>query len=148
VELICHSEANLPEIASRLIDYFEDSEVRLVTISGDLGAGKTTLVSEICSQLGSIDAASSPTFAIINEYRTGDDSTIYHIDLYRMKDLQEALNIGIEDYLYSGAWCFIEWPEVIAPVVHPPFAELSIETGSDSSRRIRILIHSSDPANG
>lgn len=148
MELICRTKDELPAIAGEILGHLVASGTRVVTLTGDLGAGKTALVSEFCHLLGSVDAVSSPTFAIINEYLTEEESLIYHIDLYRMKDLTEALNVGIEDYLYSGQWCFIEWPGIVESIIHPPYAAVSIETEGESSRRFRILIHSSHPANG
>lgn len=78
---------------------------------GNLGAGKTTLIKLICEELNVIDSISSPTYPIINEYKTNDNKVVYHIDLYRLKSIDEAMNIGIEDYLFSGNLCFIEWPD-------------------------------------
>lgn len=88
---------------------------------GNLGAGKTTLIKLICEKLEVLDDISSPTYPIINEYKTTDNKIVYHIDLYRLKSIDEALNIGIEEYLYSGNLCFIEWPdnfESILPDIH------------------------------
>jgi tRNA threonylcarbamoyladenosine biosynthesis protein TsaE len=97
------------------------NEYSIFCFYGDLGAGKTTLIKLICEKLNVVDTISSPTYPIINEYNTIDSRIIYHIDLYRLKSIEEALNIGIEEYLYSGNLCFIEWPDnfkSILPTTH------------------------------
>ena len=85
---------------------------KVVLFYGEMGAGKTTLIKEICAQLGVTDGMSSPTFALVNEYHTKDNSTIYHFDLYRIKNIEECLDMGMEEYIQSGNYCFIEWPEI------------------------------------
>lgn len=100
----------LPQAAQQLLDYMGDT--RILTLEGTLGAGKTTFVAALCHQLGITDGVSSPTFSIVNEYH-GSALSLLHIDLYRLESLQEALDIGIEDYLYSGQYCCIEWPALI-----------------------------------
>lgn len=104
----------LSDLVARLRAQFSDT--RIFTLTGDLGAGKTTLVSEFCRQLGIEEPASSPTFSIINEYGSGD-LKVFHIDCYRLEDIEEALQIGFEDYLENGDLCFIEWPAVIEPLL-------------------------------
>lgn len=84
---------------------------RVFAFHGEMGAGKTTFIHALCEAMGVQDTISSPTFSIINEYATGDGSTVYHMDLYRIRDAQEAINAGVEDCLYSGATCLVEWPE-------------------------------------
>lgn len=89
---------------------------RIILLNGEMGVGKTTLIKEICLKLGVEENVSSPTFGIVNEYK-GGETTIYHFDAYRIEDEEEAYDIGIEDYLYSGHWCFIEWPDKIENVL-------------------------------
>ena len=84
---------------------------RCFTFSGEMGAGKTTFISTVCKMLGAEDNFSSPTFSIINEYRSTSNGVLHHIDLYRLKDANEALSAGVEDCLFSGNYCFVEWPE-------------------------------------
>src|SRR5262245_25274171 len=91
---------------------------KVFALHGDMGAGKTTLVHAICELLGIQGNTSSPTFSIINQYKTEKSSSIYHIDLYRLKDEEEAIQTGVEDCLYSGDICFVEWPER-APGIFP-----------------------------
>ena len=105
---------------------------------GNLGAGKTTLIKLICEQLHVIDNISSPTYPIINEYKTKDNKTIYHIDLYRLKSIDEALNIGIEDYFYSDNLCFIEWPDNFEAILPDKHIKIKISK-FDESRTIEII---------
>ena len=108
---------------------------RVLTLSGSLGAGKTTFIKEVVRLLGSEDETSSPSFALVNEYLY-PQGVIYHMDMYRLKDIEEALNIGIEDYLYSGEICIIEWPELIEPLLPDDVIQLRIEAVSPEERRI------------
>ncbi|PHI18291.1 tRNA (adenosine(37)-N6)-threonylcarbamoyltransferase complex ATPase subunit type 1 TsaE [Lewinellaceae bacterium SD302] len=126
----------LPTVVEQLRHDFPTT--RIFTLTGDLGAGKTTLVSEFCRQIGIEDEPSSPTFSIVNEY-AGMELVVYHVDCYRLENIEEALNIGFEDYLERGDYCFIEWPAVIEPllpsgVVHIHLSHPAKETGED--RRI------------
>ena len=105
---------------------------------GNLGAGKTTLIKLICEQLQVLDNISSPTYPIINEYKTIDNKTIYHIDLYRLKSIDEALNIGIEDYFYSDNLCFIEWPDNFEAILPDKHIKIKISK-FDESRTIEII---------
>lgn len=91
-------------------------EYRIFCFQGELGSGKTTLISGCCSYLGSTDTMSSPTFSIVNEYKL-PNGKIYHFDLYRMKSLEEIMDIGFEEYIHSGHYCFIEWPEKVKKIL-------------------------------
>ena len=94
---------------------------------GDMGVGKTTLIKELSLQLGVNDTITSPTFSIINEYNSLKDLKVYHFDLYRIKDEDEALDFGIEEYLYSDDYCFIEWPERVSGLINSNVVEIKIE---------------------
>lgn len=93
-------------------------EKKVIALHGEMGAGKTTFVHAVCEALGVTGAISSPTFSIINQYLTNDGKKIYHIDMYRLKDEEEAIQTGVEDCLYSGDYCFVEWPGK-APGIFP-----------------------------
>lgn len=106
-----HNQIEMAEVAEIITNYFQNE--KLFTFTGDLGAGKTTLISMICKELGSVDDVSSPTYSLVNEYKTNKGETIYHIDCYRINSIEEAIDAGIEDVMYSDAFCFIEWPSKI-----------------------------------
>lgn len=106
-----HNQIEMAEVAEIITNYFQNE--KLFTFTGDLGAGKTTLISMICKELGSVDDVSSPTYSLVNEYKTSKGETIYHIDCYRINSIEEAIDAGIEDVMYSDAFCFIEWPSKI-----------------------------------
>ena len=103
---------------------------------GKMGAGKTTFIKAVCEQLGVTDVINSPTFAIVNEYLDGSGEPIYHFDFYRIKRHQEVLDIGYEDYIYSGNICFMEWPELIEELLPEDAVKVTIEEDPDGSRRI------------
>ena len=103
---------------------------------GKMGAGKTTFIKAVCEALGVTDVINSPTFAIVNEYECGDGNLIYHFDFYRIKKEQEVLDIGYEDYVYSGNLCFMEWPELIEDLLPEGTVKVTIEEGADGCRTI------------
>lgn len=105
---------------------------------GSMGVGKTTLIKELCKALGVEDEASSPTFSIVNEYRTKKFETVYHFDFYRIEDENEAYDIGIEDYFNSNAWCFIEWPENILNLLPLDATEIYINILENGDRNIQL----------
>ncbi len=109
-------------------------EDRVFAFYGSMGAGKTTLIKSICMELGSSDYVTSPTFALINEYTVSDGSVIYHFDFYRIKKLDEAFDLGYEDYIYSGNYCFIEWPERIESLLPDGYIEVRIKETNDGVR--------------
>ena len=128
----------LQEVATRLLQLSGDCKVWL--IDGEMGAGKTTLIKEICTQLGVEDNVTSPTFSIINEYRSAKEP-IYHFDFYRVKSLEEALRAGVEDYFYSGYYCFIEWPDIISPILPEQYFRINIEEGVDENRKYKLSLY-------
>jgi len=125
----------LPTAASRLLAAIGDRRVLL--FYGSMGAGKTTLISAICRQLGAVDTPSSPTFAIVNEYHT-TAGPLYHFDFYRIRSEHEAFDLGYEDYFYSGSYCFVEWPEKITNLLPDDAVHVHINSGADGARRITI----------
>ena len=107
---------------------------KVFALQGEMGAGKTTFIHALCEAMGVKDAITSPTFSIINEYKASSGETIYHIDLYRIKDETEAINAGIEDALYSGNTCWVEWPEK-APGIFPDNSTHALITVMDTNTR-------------
>ena len=106
---------------------------------GKMGAGKTTFIKAVCEELGVEDVINSPTFAIVNEYVDGNGEPVYHFDFYRIKKEQEVLDIGYEDYVYSGHVCFMEWPELIENLLPDDAVKVTIEEEKDGSRKVSIL---------
>ena len=124
------------ETACRFIDLM--GERRVFAFNGPMGAGKTTFIRAICHVLGVQDTVNSPTFSIVNEYETADGRTIYHFDCYRINRVQEALDLGAEEYLYSGCLCFIEWAENIAPLLPDTLVNVNIEVQDDGRRTVQV----------
>jgi tRNA threonylcarbamoyladenosine biosynthesis protein TsaE len=112
---------------------------KVLLFEGDMGMGKTTLINTLCKKMGVEGATSSPTFSIVNEYQTYDNQTIYHFDFYRLKQETEALDFGVEDYLYSGNWCFIEWAEKISSLIPIEHSIVKFSLLPDGRRELEIL---------
>lgn len=130
----------LEAIRSAAKDFIAQMDDRTVfAFRGAMGAGKTTFIKAICEELGVEDVINSPTFAIINEYRSEESGElIYHFDFYRINKLSEAEEIGTSDYFYSGALCFIEWPEKIEELLPGDVVEVAIREEADGSRTVEI----------
>jgi tRNA threonylcarbamoyladenosine biosynthesis protein TsaE len=133
------------EAARQFVNQIGDR--RVFAFYGTMGAGKTTFIKAVCEELGVTDVITSPTFAIVNEYEAGDvevhsslltlhSSLIYHFDFYRIKKLEEVYDMGYEDYFYSGALCFIEWPELIEELLPEDAVKVSIIEQEDGSRQV------------
>ena len=133
--LAVQSLTELPSTASAILNSSAGNKIFL--FYGDMGAGKTTLIKSICEYLGTTEPVTSPTFSIVNEY-IGANDKIYHFDFYRLKNQTEALDMGYEEYFYSGAYCFIEWPEKIAGLLPEHYISVRIEVTGNNSRRIII----------
>ncbi|HKI89321.1 MAG TPA: tRNA (adenosine(37)-N6)-threonylcarbamoyltransferase complex ATPase subunit type 1 TsaE [Draconibacterium sp.] len=129
----------LKKAAKKLISEFPDQ--RVFAFYGKMGAGKTTFIQSICRNLGTTDNITSPTFALINEYKTPENNSLFHFDFYRIKDLEEAFDLGYEDYFYSGNYCFIEWPERIEPLLPENVVEVKIEVEEDETRNLSARIN-------
>lgn len=119
-------------------------ERRVLAFDAPMGTGKTTLIKALCEAMGSIDVVNSPTFAIVNVYEVESRKSkvereeVYHFDCYRLKDIREAYDFGAEEYLYSGNWCFIEWPDIIDPLLPEDTVRVSIRTQENGDRLLTI----------
>lgn len=134
-EFIISSEKDLISPVNYLFSHYPDHYI--FCLEGQLGAGKTSFVKTALRALGFAEEATSPTYSIINDYRH-DNMTIYHMDLYRLNSIEEALDIGIEEYLHSGNRCFIEWFELINPLLSENAVKIKIDVSSDITRKILI----------
>lgn len=112
---------------------------KVYAFNGNMGVGKTTLIKAICEELGVGQIVNSPTFSIVNEYETDKGKIIYHFDCYRINKIQEALDLGAEEYLYSGNYCFIEWSENITPILPDSLVNVNITEQQDGSRLVEII---------
>ena len=137
MEIKINSLDTIREAAKQFIAAMEDNTV--FAFNGKMGAGKTTFIKAICEELGVTDVINSPTFAIVNEYRSDETGElIYHFDFYRIKKLDEVYDMGYEDYFYSGALCFIEWPELVEEVLPGDAVKVIIEEVEDGTREVRL----------
>ena len=130
-----YSLKNLSEVATAIISSVENKNLLFY---GQMGVGKTTLIKEICKQLGVLDTISSPTFSLVNEYQTLENDKVFHFDFYRITDEEEALDMGIEEYLYNNDWCLIEWPENIENLLPLDAVEIHLSILDDEQRNIQI----------
>ena len=137
-EILIPSTEALPEAANEFLELMDDYTV--YAFDGEMGAGKTTFINALCRALGvEDDPTGSPTFSIINEYRSDTTAElIYHFDLYRIENLEQAFDIGIEDYLDSGALCLIEWPDRIDDILSDDTVRVKIDVLPDGSRRLTV----------
>jgi len=127
---------DLPEAARKFLDHA--GENRLFAFYGSMGAGKTTIIKAICEELGAIDIVSSPTFTLVNEYKTATGDSLYHIDFYRIRKLSEVFDFGLEEYLYSGKFCFMEWPELAEEILPVATVKVKITVEDNEERIIQI----------
>jgi tRNA threonylcarbamoyladenosine biosynthesis protein TsaE len=132
---ITFSIDQLEEVALQILNHNPN---KVILFNGDMGVGKTTLIKQLCKTLGVEEATSSPTFSLVNEYQTTKNQTIYHFDFYRLNKESEALDMGIEDYLYSGNWCFIEWSEKIENLIPEQHSIITIELLSEGNRFLEL----------
>ena len=124
--------------AEKLVKQFPDQ--RVFAFYGNMGAGKTTFIQSVCKILGTNDNVTSPTFALINEYKTEAKKSIFHFDFYRIKNMEEAFDLGYEDYIYSGNYCLIEWPEMIEPLLPNQFVKVQIDVDETGNRLVSAKI--------
>jgi len=136
ITLTIESTKNIHDTARQFIDGMGERTV--FAFNGKMGAGKTTFIKAICEVMGVKETVNSPTFSIVNEYEASDGRIIYHFDCYRIKNTQEALDLGAEEYLYSGNLCFIEWSENMAPLLPDTLVNVDIEEMEDGRREVKI----------
>ncbi|MBL31065.1 MAG: tRNA (adenosine(37)-N6)-threonylcarbamoyltransferase complex ATPase subunit type 1 TsaE [Flavobacteriaceae bacterium] len=134
MELI-YSLNEIDSISQKISNKLEN---KVVTFKGPMGSGKTTMIKSICRQLGFDDNVSSPTFSIVNSYENSSNDMIFHLDLYRIEKIEELMDIGIEEYLDSGNWCFIEWPEIIDRLLNFKHTQIELSILNNFKRRIKI----------
>ena len=130
-----YSLENLAEIASLIIS---NAKNKTILFYGEMGVGKTTLIKEICKQLEVVDTISSPTFSLVNEYKTSKNISIYHFDFYRITNQEEALDMGIEEYLYNNDWCLIEWPQNVENLLPLESVEIHLTTLENGQRNVQL----------
>jgi len=135
MELLVNNLAELDATAESILSFAPQN--RVFVFYGEMGAGKTTLIKSLCKVLGVTDNISSPTFAIVNEYRAVNN-TVFHFDFYRLKKETEAMDMGFEEYLYSNNYCFIEWPEKIPELLPESYISIKIQVVADSARYITV----------
>ncbi len=136
MEWSIRSLEELNEVADRFLAYVGNRKI--FALYGPMGIGKTTFVKAVCRCLGVEDDVSSPTFAIVNEYVTGDGDSLYHFDFYRVNSIEEAMDFGYEEYFYGGCRCFIEWPEKIDELLPEDIVNCTFSENPDGSRILRV----------
>jgi tRNA threonylcarbamoyladenosine biosynthesis protein TsaE len=136
MKILIKDKKNLTSAAKKLLK--ESGENKIFAFYGSMGAGKTTIIKAICEVLGASDIISSPTFTLVNEYRTFKSDTIYHIDFYRIKKLEEVFDFGVEEYLTGDTYCFMEWPELVEEILPRETVRVRI-TVDDENQRILDL---------
>ena len=139
MELV-YTFGNMEEVAQKVVNLLADSKI--VLFNGSMGAGKTTFIHAVCKILGVTGNISSPTFSIIHEYAGALNQVVYHIDLYRLNDEQEAINAGVEDCIFSGEFCFIEWPGIILNLLPSSFIEVEIIVIDELTRKLIAKVQS------
>ena len=136
MEIVCKDQNGLPEAARQFVEAMGSDT--LFAFYGEMGAGKTTFISEVCRVLGAVDEASSPTFNIVNDYPDANGESIFHFDFYRLDTPADALELGLDDYFYSGRPCFMEWPERIGALLPTETVKVTIDARPDGSRVITL----------
>lgn len=129
---------NLEDVDKVAKDILKEASSRTFLFYGQVGAGKTTLIKSLAKELGVTDMISSPTFSLVNEHKTSAGEQLFHFDLYRLENIEEAYDIGIEDYLDSGAWIFIEWPDKIVSLLADSFHKIEILHQNTGQRLLNL----------
>lgn len=129
---------SLDEIEAIAKKILSENPQKVILFNGNMGVGKTTLIKALAKKLGVNDVTSSPTFSLVNEYQVNNNEMLFHFDVYRLKNETEAMDMGIEEYLYSGNWCFIEWAEKIPNLIPNEHSIITIELLNDGKRKLTL----------
>jgi tRNA threonylcarbamoyladenosine biosynthesis protein TsaE len=136
MKILIKDKRHLSVAARQLLKHA--GEKKMFAFYGSMGAGKTTIIKAVCELLGAVDMISSPTFTLVNEYRTSGGETLYHIDFYRIKKQEEVYDFGIEEYLTGDSYCFMEWPELIEEILPPETVIVRISVNENEQRTLSI----------
>jgi len=136
MEILIKDKKHLPAAAKQLISATSDKKI--FAFYGTMGAGKTTIIKAICNYLGAVDIVSSPTFTLVNEYRTSEGESLFHMDFYRIKKQEEVFDFGIEEYLTGDSYCFMEWPELIEELLPPETVRVRISIKNEQQRLLSV----------
>jgi tRNA threonylcarbamoyladenosine biosynthesis protein TsaE len=137
MRILINDKKHLPAAAGKLLD--QTGEKKILAFYGSMGAGKTTIIKAVCKVLGAADLVSSPTFTLVNEYMTVTGESLYHIDFYRINKKEEVFDFGIEEYLSSGSYCFMEWPELVEDILPPETVRIKITVGGNEERILDLF---------
>jgi tRNA threonylcarbamoyladenosine biosynthesis protein TsaE len=136
MEILIKDKKHLSAAAKQLLK--QTGNRRIFAFYGAMGAGKTTIIKAICQSLGAVDIVSSPTFTLVNEYKTSKGETLFHIDFYRIKKQEEVYDFGIEEYLTGDSFCFMEWPEMVEELLPPETVKVKISVDDQEQRILSI----------
>jgi len=136
MEIIISDKRHLHSASKKLLEKTGDN--KLLAFYGAMGSGKTTIIKAICEVLGAVDTATSPTFTLVNEYKTSTGESLYHFDFYRIRKTEEVFDFGIEEYFDSGSYCFMEWPELVEDILPPGTVKINITVNDDDQRILHL----------
>jgi tRNA threonylcarbamoyladenosine biosynthesis protein TsaE len=136
MEILIKDKRHLHAAAKELLKH--SGNKRIFAFYGSMGAGKTTIIKAVCESLGAVDIVSSPTFTLVNEYKTSDGESLFHIDFYRIKKQEEVYDFGIEEYLTGDSFCFMEWPDLIEDILPPETVKVRITVDEHEQRILSV----------
>ena len=136
MEIHIKDKRHLPAASRELLKHSADKKI--FAFYGPMGAGKTTIIKALCKNLGAIDVVSSPTFTLVNEYKTSGGESLFHIDFYRIKKQEEVYDFGLEEYLTGDSYCFMEWPELVEELLPPETVRVRITIDNDEQRVLSL----------